>query len=108
MIAQTDVHLRLRFHRPPAAQTAYLSEVAEQLDLANDSTTTFLALSEAAKLNQLALFEAEIPRLKEVSKRNRAAIMTTVPGLLRKLPTSALGWVGLELKDGEIVVLNEP
>lgn len=108
MIAQTDVHLRLRFHRPPTAHTAYLTEIADRLSLADDSDTTFLALSEAAKLDQLAAFEAEIPRLKEISKSNRAAIMTTVPGLLRKLPTSALGWVGLELRDGEIVVLNEP
>ena len=108
MIAQTDVHLRLRFHRPPTATTAYLAEIADRLALADDSDTTFLALSEAAKLEQLANFEDQIPRLKEVSKRNRASIMTTVPGLLRKLPTSALGWVGLELSDGEIVVLNEP
>ena len=108
MIAQTDVHLRLRFHRPPSAQTAYLTEIADRLALADDADTTYLALAEAAKLDQLAAFEAEIPRLKAVSKSNRAAIMQTVPGLLRKLPTSALGWVGLELRDGEIVVLNEP
>ncbi|MEC7241776.1 MAG: hypothetical protein VXW32_11105 [Myxococcota bacterium] len=108
MIAQTDVHLRLRFHRPPSAQTAYLTEIADRISLADDSDTTYLALAEAAKLEQLAAFEREIPRLKEVSKSNRAAIMTTVPGLLRRLPTSALGWVGLELRDGEIVVLNEP
>jgi len=108
MVTQTDVLLRLRFHRPLAATTAWLAEQAEYLALAGDPDGTLDALVEAAKLERMAAFEAELPRLKALSRRNRTAIMTTVPGLLRRLPTSALGWVGIEVRDGEVVVLNEP
>jgi hypothetical protein len=108
MVAQTDVLLRLRFHRPLSATTAWLAEQAESLSLAGDPDGTLDALIEAEKLEKMAAFEAELPRLRALSRRNRTAIMTTVPGLLRRLPTSALGWVGLELRGGEVVVLNEP
>jgi hypothetical protein len=108
MVAQTEIHLRLRFHRPPAATTAWLEQQAQRIALAGDPDATFEALLEAAKLQRMADFEAELPRLQARSKRNHAAIMTTIPGLLRRLPISALGWVGLELRDGEVVILNEP
>lgn len=108
MVAQTEIHLRLRFHRPPAATTAWLQQQAEQIALAGDPDATFEALLEAAKLQRMADFENELPRLQARSKRNHAAIMTTIPGLLRRLPTSALGWVGLEFRNDEVVILNEP
>lgn len=108
MVAQTEIHLRLRFHRPPPATTAWLTQKAEEIALAGDPAGTLQALKEAAKLQRIADFEKELPRLKAGSDRNHKAIMTTVPGLLRKLPTSALGWVGLELRDGDVVILSEP
>jgi hypothetical protein len=108
MVVQTEIHLRLRFHRPPPATTAWLTQKAEEIALADDPAGTFQALNEAAKLQRIADFEKELPRLKAGSVRNHRAIMTTVPGLLRRLPTSALGWVGLELRDGELVILSEP
>jgi hypothetical protein len=108
MVAQTEIHLRLRFHRPPAATTAWLEQQAEAIALAGDPDATFAALNEAAKLQRMADFEAELPKLQALSQTNHAAIMTTVPGLLRRLPTSALGWVGLEIRDGKVVILNEP
>jgi hypothetical protein len=108
MVAQTEIHLRLRFHRPPAATTAWLEQQAQEIAIGGDPEATFEALLEAAKLQRMADFESELPRLQARSKRNHTAVMTTIPGLLRRLPISALGWVGLELRDGVVVVLNEP
>ena len=107
MVAHTEARLRLRFHRPAPLSSTWLDQQAEKLELA-DPTAGGDALEAAALLTLYEGFEALTPELEARSSANRSAVMTALPGVLRKLPTSALGWVGMEAEGATITVLNEP
>ena len=105
---QTAVLLRIRFYRPPEPNMFALQEAAEALAFAGQTESTLNLLLEAARIENMKRFKSEIPRLWAASKANHKTINTTVPLLLRKLPQSPLGWMGLELRDGELNILNQP
>lgn len=107
MVAHTETRLRLRFHRPAPLSSTWLEQQAEKLELA-DSAAAGDALEAAAQLTLYDAFEAKTPELEARSSANRSAVMTALPGVLRKLPTSALGWVGMEADGDVVTVLNEP
>ncbi len=107
MVAHTDARLRLRFHRPAPLSGSWLEQEADAMGLA-DVAAGGAALEAAAQLTVYDAFEAATATLEAQSSANRSAVMTALPGVLRKLPTSALGWVGMEADGAVVTVLNEP
>ena len=98
--------ITLRYHRPPNSITAWLANSAANNVLGGNEAATLDALNAAASLELHEAFQAELPLLRAVSQRNRMDVMTALPGLLRHLPSSALSWVGMESRDGELSVLD--
>jgi len=105
---QTEVLLRIRFYRPPEPNMFALQEAADALAFAGEKEKTLQLLLEAARIESMESFASEKVALWEASKANHKTVNTTVPLLLRKLPQSPLGWMGLELRDGELNILNQP
>jgi hypothetical protein len=98
--------ITLRYHRPPNSITAWLAQTAANNVMGGNEAATLDALDAAASLELHEDFQAELPLLRAVSQRNRTDVMTALPGLLRHLPSSALSWVGMESRHGELTVLN--
>lgn len=98
--------ITLRYHRPPNSISSWLAQTAANNVIGGNEAATLDALNAAASLELHEEFEAELPLIRAVSQRNRTDVMTALPGLLRHLPSSALSWVGMESRDGEITVLN--
>jgi len=98
--------ITMRYHRPPNSITTWLANSAANNILGGNEAATLDALNAAASLNLHEAFQAELPLIRAVSQRNRVDVMTALPGLLRHLPSSALSWVGMESREGELSVLN--
>jgi hypothetical protein len=108
LLAHTNATLRMRFQRPPSLQTSSLTQQVEALDWGGDPATAEAAMTVAAELALLEAFRKEQRVFERVRTANRSAVTTALPGLLRRLPSSPLGWVGMRV-DGETVeILQEP
>jgi hypothetical protein len=98
--------ITIRYHRPPKSITRWLANTATNNVMGGNEAATLDALNAAASLGLYDDFKLELPLLRAVSQRNRTDVMTALPGLLRHLPSSALSWVGLESRQGELTILN--
>jgi hypothetical protein len=67
-----------------------------------------VAIEEAARLQLLQEFQKKVPGLEERSSTNRSQVMTALPGMLRKLPATALGWVGMEQTGDAMSLITDP
>ncbi len=108
MVAHTVATLRAHFHRPPTLRTAALSQRVAEQTWGGDPALAEQALEVAAEVRLLEAFQQELRLLERARTSNRAAVMTALPGLLRRLPTSPLGWVGMRVDGDAVVVLDEP
>ncbi len=108
LMAHTAATLRMRFHRPPSLQTSALAQEVARLDWGGDPGIAKQAMTVAAELRQLEAFQKELKQLERARNANRTAVMTALPGLLRKLPTSPLGWVGMTVDGDRVEILQEP
>lgn len=108
MLAHTEATLRMRFHRPPTVQTSALAQQVDRLTWGGDVQAAAAAMAVAAEVRQLEAFERQLRVLERAHTSNRAAVMTALPGLLRRLPTSPLGWVGMRIEGDRVEVLQEP
>jgi hypothetical protein len=106
MAAHTEASLKLRFYRPRHLATSSLRESATLLTA--DPVAGLAALEEAAHIQILEAFGQRTEELERQSIRNRTQVRTALHGMIRQLPTSALGWVGMEVIDGEVRVLQDP
>jgi hypothetical protein len=108
LLAHTEATIRMRFHRPPSLQTASLSQRVAALNWSGDPMIAQEAMTLAAELRLLENFDRELRLLERGRAANRTAVTTALPGLLRRLPTSSLGWVGMKIRGDQIEVLQEP
>jgi len=108
LLAHTNATLRMRFQRPPSLQTSALAQQVADLDWGGDPQAAEGAMALAAELVLLEAFRQELRLFERARSSNRAAVMTALPGLLRKLPTSPLGWVGMKVDGDTVEVLSEP
>ncbi len=108
LLAHTNATLRMRYQRPPSLQTSSLDQQIAALDWGGDPAQAEAAMTLAAELAQLEAFKKELRHFERERAANRTAVMTALPGLLRKLPTSPLGWVGMSIDGDQVEVLQEP
>ncbi len=108
MVAHTEATVRMRFHRPATLSTSSLKDRLESVLGGLRSRAAEVAIEEAARVQLLQDFQEKVPGLEERSSTNRSQVMTALPGMLRKLPATALGWVGMEQTGDTMVLIVDP
>lgn len=104
---RVNVQLRARFFRPRELTDDWLRGHTEQ-HFGRMPEQTHEALSAAGQLQVLDAFAAQVPTLKGASELNRRAVVVALPRVLRKLPSSPLGWVGLDASGPTVKLLTDP
>ena len=56
----------------------------------------------------LQTFSEHTEELETASGENRTQVMTALPSMLRRLPSTALGWVGMEQISHEMRLVTDP
>ncbi len=108
MVAHTEATVRMRFHRPATLSTSSLKDRLESVLGGLRSRAAEVAIEEAARVQLLQEFQKKVPGLEERSSTNRSQVMTALPGMLRKLPSTALGWVGMEQTGDAMSLIVDP
>ena len=93
--ALVRVGVQLRFFRPGQPSTTA-------------QTPAEAALLAAQRLEQIEGFAALIPSLTQRAAQNAALVRIALPGLLRGVPTSPRGWLGLDLSQPRPELLMDP
>ncbi len=108
MVAHTEVTIRMRFHRPLDLASSSLQNRLQGLLGGLQSRAAEVALEEAARLSILERFAEHASELESASAENRTQVMTALPSMLRRLPSTALGWVGMEQVGNEMHLVTDP
>jgi hypothetical protein len=108
MVAHTEATVRMRFHRPASLSTSSLKDRLESVLGGLRSRAAEVAIEEAARVQLLQEFQKKVPGLEERSSTNRSQVMIALPGMLRKLPSTALGWVGMEQTGESMSLITDP
>ena len=108
MVAHTEATIRMRFHRPINLGASPLQDRLEKLLRGLQSRAAEVAFEEAARLSILEDFTSNASELEAASAENRTQVMTALPGMLRRLPSTALGWVGMEQVGSEMHLVTDP
>jgi len=108
MVAHTEATVRMRFFRPLELSDSPLDAQLQSILMGLQSRAAEVALEEAARLSILEAFSETASELEQASAANRTQVMTALPSMLRRLPSTALGWVGMEQVGNEMHMVTDP